>query len=166
MKRPLSTAICITFASIGSMGAFCMPAAQDTATPTPQVDTGETYRKLFVQQYESLNPTIDEYFDKIDLQEAEYQDWHERVDDDKKQKATYGMVIKQHDDLIERTKDAQAEYDQWQAYHEEHKATATPEHQNHQSQEGQQLQQTALKIFSDYGQLKTTMMRLAPLHDM
>ncbi len=166
MKRTTSTAIGIIFASIGSMGAFCTPSNQSTAQPTPQIDNSGVYSQLLTQQYEAIDPTIEEYFDKIEIQEAEYQDWHGRVDESKKQKATYGTVEKQHVKLLQRTEDAQTEYDEWRAFYEEHKSTGSAEAQGTLSTDGQALQQITLKIFSDYGQLKTTMSRIAPLHEM
>ncbi|MEM9458468.1 MAG: hypothetical protein AAGF11_30100 [Myxococcota bacterium] len=166
MRRSLAIATFFIFTSIASMGAFCAPAPQSTQEPTPQPDNSDTNKRLFTQQYEALEPTIAEYFSKIEIEEAQYQDWNGRVGDKQKQKATYPVVEKQHGDLVARTEAAREEYDSWKAYFEAHKQTGLPEEQNELSISGQALQQSTIKIFSDYGQLKITMMQIAPLHDM
>lgn len=166
MKRSLVIATFFVFTPVASMGAFCAPAPQSTQEPTPQPDNSDVNKRLFAQQYEALDPTIAEYFSKIEIEEAQYQDWHGRVGAKQKNKATYPVVEKQHGELVQRTETAREEYESWKAYFGVHKETGLPEEQNELSINGQALQQSTIKIFSDYGQLKTTMMQIAPLHDM
>jgi hypothetical protein len=162
-SKNLITATLVALAGLSSMAPLCAP--QPTEEPTTQPDYSDTHRQQFKQTYDMLDPTIKDYFGKIEIEEAQYQDWNGRVNAKAKAKATYPVVEKQHAELVTRTTAAKAEYDAWTAYYEAHKETGTQEEHSKLSTDAQALQQTTLKIFSDYGQLKTTMMQIAPLHD-
>ncbi|MBL9105300.1 MAG: hypothetical protein JNL82_30415 [Myxococcales bacterium] len=159
MQHHATTAAILLFSAFTSMGAFCAP---EPTQPPPTYDDSEGRRKVFAQTYTLMEPLIKDNFPKIELQEAQYQDWHASLGDAERSSSTYGVVVKQHDDLVARTASARSEYEAWTAYFEAHKDSATNEERTKLVNDAQAAQKNASKVYMDYGSLKSTMMQIKP----
>lgn len=156
----LTTAALVAFSSFMSLGLFCSPAPPPQ--PPPQEDLSATYRKLFAHQYSSNDGLIKDILGKIEMEEANYQDWHAKTDDKAKQLATYSVVAKKHDDLVARTATARTDYETWVAFYEANKNTvSTQDECSKFGDEGQAVRKTIDQIYLDYISIRPTMIQIA-----
>lgn len=162
MKQTLTNAAIIVCLSFISMGAYCSPDPPTApAPPPPQQPTGMD-PAAFKRVYEVTVSPIKDTFSKIELQEADYQDWLTRVDDKGRQSAMFATVSKRHDEIMAANTEAKSRYDALSALYEANKDAASVEVYTKVGQDGSRLMQDTNKILTDLAGLKSYQMQIKP----